>query len=68
MLTTLSLIFCLADGSACIEKQLPADFSTCMSSSTAQTLAVTLQKRDPVLAHRVLTRWGCTVGGARESI
>lgn len=68
MLTTLSLIFCLADGTACIEHQLPVDFSACLLPSTAQSTAIELQKRDPSLKNRVLARWSCTIGGQHESI
>ena len=68
MLSTLSLIFCLAAGDQCVERQLTLDSNLCMSPVSAQTVALDLQRRDPALAHRVLARWGCTIGGRRESI
>ena len=68
MLSTLSLIFCLAAGDSCVERQLTLDSNLCMNPASAQATALALQRRDPLLAHRMLARWGCTVGGRRESI
>ena len=68
MLSTLSLIFCLASGDSCVERQVTLENMLCMNQATAQATALAMQQADPVLAHRTLARWGCTPGGRRESL